>query len=146
MDTLHKLERYEGHLLNWYNLEDLEPLRPRYVSSVDSGNFIAALWTLEQGIDEIIEQPVLRTSVLGGMQDTAEILLEELKKGNSPADINRSVLELLDLIKESPSGTIELIRLIRLIYAKVEPITALLSENDGTYASAAYWARKLERQ
>ncbi|HUS83545.1 MAG TPA: hypothetical protein VMX56_00250, partial [Anaerolineales bacterium] len=46
MSTLKKLERHEGHLLNWYSLEDQAPLKPRYVSSVDSGNFIAALWTL----------------------------------------------------------------------------------------------------
>ena len=146
METLNKLERHEGHLLNWYNLEDLEPLRPRYVSSVDSGNFIAALWTLEQGINDTLEQPVLRTSVLGGMQDTAEILLEELESENPSTDLHHSVLELLDLIKECPSRTIELIQIIRLIYAKVEPIATLLSENNGTYASAAYWARKLESQ
>ncbi|MCK4741737.1 MAG: hypothetical protein KAS80_05595, partial [Anaerolineales bacterium] len=62
MSTLKRLERHEGHLLNWYNLEDLTPLRPRYVSSVDSGNFIAALWTLEQGIAESLEEPILSAS------------------------------------------------------------------------------------
>ena len=35
------MERYEGHLLNWYDTRTLEPLNPRYVSTVDSGNLIA---------------------------------------------------------------------------------------------------------
>ena len=28
MATLKQLELHEGHLLNWYNLEDLKPLSP----------------------------------------------------------------------------------------------------------------------
>jgi len=35
--TIGKLERYEGHLLNWYDVKTLTPLEPRYVSAVDSG-------------------------------------------------------------------------------------------------------------
>ena len=34
-----------GHLLNWYDTRTLEPLPPRFVSSVDSGNLLASLWT-----------------------------------------------------------------------------------------------------
>ena len=37
-DTLGKLDRHRGHLLNWYDTRTLEPLSPRYVSTVDSGN------------------------------------------------------------------------------------------------------------
>ena len=32
-----------GQLYNWYDIDTLAPLRPRYVSSVDSGNLAAAL-------------------------------------------------------------------------------------------------------
>ncbi|MDR1569585.1 MAG: DUF3131 domain-containing protein [Oscillospiraceae bacterium] len=37
--TVERLETWRGHPLNWYDTRTLEPLRPRYVSSVDSGNF-----------------------------------------------------------------------------------------------------------
>ena len=37
-EALGRLERYRGHLLNWYDTQSLEPLQPRYVSTVDSGN------------------------------------------------------------------------------------------------------------
>ncbi len=146
MKTLSKLERFEGHLLNWYSLEDLEPLKPRYVSSVDSGNFIAALWTLEQGITETLDEPILSTSALAGLQDTTEILLEELEKENIAAETQASVFELLDLIQECPPEAIELINLIREIHARVQTMAAQLREDAGTHAGAAYWARQLERQ
>jgi cyclic beta-1,2-glucan synthetase len=48
IETLEKLESCEGHLLNWYNTRTLEPLPPKYVSTVDSGNLIASLWVLKQ--------------------------------------------------------------------------------------------------
>ncbi len=44
METIGKLERHEGHLLNWYDIQTLAPLKPRYVSTVDSGNLLGALW------------------------------------------------------------------------------------------------------
>ncbi len=40
METIGKLSKWEGHLYNWYNTKTLEPLTPRYISTVDSGNFI----------------------------------------------------------------------------------------------------------
>ncbi len=40
METIARLERYEGHLLNWYDIQTLKPLEPRYVSTVDSGNLL----------------------------------------------------------------------------------------------------------
>ncbi|MBQ9951773.1 MAG: DUF3131 domain-containing protein [Clostridia bacterium] len=43
MDSLERLERWNGHFYNWYSVKTLEPLLPRYVSSVDSGNLAAAL-------------------------------------------------------------------------------------------------------
>lgn len=45
-DSLEKLERFHGHLLNWYDTTNLRPLHPRYVSTVDSGNFVGHLVAL----------------------------------------------------------------------------------------------------
>lgn len=50
--SIEKLEKYKGNLLNWYNTQNLEPLKPIYVSTVDSGNFLCSLITLEQGLRE----------------------------------------------------------------------------------------------
>ncbi len=42
-DTLEKLDTWHGHLYNWYDLSDMRPCTPAYVSSVDSGNFVCAM-------------------------------------------------------------------------------------------------------
>ncbi len=44
LKTVEKLEKWNGHLYNWYNIKTLEPLKPRFVSTVDSGNFIACIY------------------------------------------------------------------------------------------------------
>ena len=48
-DSLDHLEQYRGHFLNWYDTRTLKPLLPRYVSTVDSGNFAGSLFALRQG-------------------------------------------------------------------------------------------------
>ncbi len=48
--TMEKLDKYEGHLYNWYDLKTLAPLEPRFVSSVDEGNLAACLLTCAQAL------------------------------------------------------------------------------------------------
>lgn len=47
LETISKLDKWNGHLYNWYNIRTLEPLKPRYVSTVDSGNFVGYLYVLK---------------------------------------------------------------------------------------------------
>ena len=61
LDSVKKLKTYRGNLLNWYNTETLEPLRPEYVSTVDCGNFLCCLTALKEGLSEYEnEEPRLR--------------------------------------------------------------------------------------
>ena len=46
--TIEKLPKWNGHLYNWYNTLTLEPLIPRYISTVDSGNFVSYLYILKE--------------------------------------------------------------------------------------------------
>lgn len=48
LDQVVRLPKHWGHLLNWYDIRTLEPLEPRFVSTVDSGNLAVSLWTLKQ--------------------------------------------------------------------------------------------------
>lgn len=43
LDTVEKLEKWNGHLYNWYNILTMEVISPRFVSLVDSGNFVSSL-------------------------------------------------------------------------------------------------------
>jgi len=53
LKTVERLERHQGHLLNWYDTQSLEPLWPRYVSTVDSGNLAGALVALAAGCRQV---------------------------------------------------------------------------------------------
>src|SRR5262249_29223128 len=48
LQVMERLPKYRGHLLNWYDVSTLAALEPRFVSTVDSGNLVACLWTLKQ--------------------------------------------------------------------------------------------------
>ncbi len=73
-----RLDRFRGHLYNWYGTDDLEPLEPRYVSTVDSGNLAAHLLTLKQACLERIAAPALTGRLLDGVGDALELLRESL--------------------------------------------------------------------
>ena len=79
LQTIGQLERYQGHLLNWYDINTLKPLEPRYVSFVDSGNLLAALWTLEHGLDDLSHRPLWNGKAIEGLQDTGDILRQALR-------------------------------------------------------------------
>ncbi len=72
--TVARLEHYRGHLLNWYDTQTLEPLPPRYVSTVDSGNLAAALIATEAGCREMLEAPYLRPERWQGLADTIGLI------------------------------------------------------------------------
>src|ERR1700674_2772067 len=74
--TVSKLQRYRGHLLNWYDTRSLAPLAPELVSAVDSGNLMASLWTLQQGCLDLLGRPVLQACVSGGFLDHLRILAD----------------------------------------------------------------------
>jgi hypothetical protein len=74
--TMSKLQRYRGHLLNWYDTRSLAPLEPELVSAVDSGNLVASLWTLQQGCLDLLDRPVLQTSASEGFLDHLRMLVD----------------------------------------------------------------------
>ena len=54
--TVNELTKWNGHLYNWYNIKTLEPLIPRYISTVDSGNFVGYVYVLKQFYKDIKEK------------------------------------------------------------------------------------------
>ncbi|MCD8368564.1 MAG: hypothetical protein LUC48_11220 [Clostridiales bacterium] len=60
LTAMEGLERCHGHFYNWYDTRQAEPLYPRYLSTVDSGNLCAALIALAQGLQELKEPQLAR--------------------------------------------------------------------------------------
>ncbi|OXM17146.1 GH36-type glycosyl hydrolase domain-containing protein [Paenibacillus herberti] len=73
MDTLEQMERWHGHLFNWYETTTLKPLPPKYVSTVDSGNLVAYLIAARQGVKDHLELEK------GSWHDGAVRLMERLE-------------------------------------------------------------------
>ncbi len=67
--TLGRMTKYRGHFMNWYDTHSLEVKPPFFISSVDSGNLVASLWTLQQGCRECLRQPLLSRSLADGFVD-----------------------------------------------------------------------------
>src|SRR5205814_9169046 len=72
VSTMGGLERFEGHLLNWYDTRTLAPLPPSYVSTVDSGNLAGALLALAEGLRRLAGEPQSAARICAGLVDTAE--------------------------------------------------------------------------
>ncbi|MDP1692959.1 MAG: glucoamylase family protein [Burkholderiaceae bacterium] len=81
LQTMAGLEKYRGHFYNWYDTQSLQPLRPHYVSSVDSGNLAGYLLTLRAGLLALPDAPVLVPHWCDGVRDTLGLLQEALGDG-----------------------------------------------------------------
>jgi cyclic beta-1,2-glucan synthetase len=120
MDSIRQLEKYRGHLLNWYNTSNLDPLPPRYISTVDSGNLAASLLTLRQGILELPDSSLCRWEYWQGFLDFLGIIQETLE--NVPPSIDREpLLKLLSNIrqrilthKDKPEEHLHLLKEVRI--------------------------------
>jgi cyclic beta-1,2-glucan synthetase len=65
--TIAKLPMHRGHLYNWYTTDTLEPLAPVTVSSVDSGNLVASLYTVRTGTLALLRRPLVETRLFNGL-------------------------------------------------------------------------------
>ena len=67
--SMQSLPRHFGHFLNWYDNITLTPLEPQFVSSVDSGNLAASLWSLKNHCLELRRGPIFNKSLVAGVID-----------------------------------------------------------------------------
>jgi len=79
ISTVEIMDTWKGHLFNWYNTKTLEPLRPYYISTIDSGNMVGYLITLKEGLKEYQEKPVFDRELVAGLRDTALLIGEQGK-------------------------------------------------------------------
>lgn len=78
LGSMRTLERHHGHFFNWYDTEARVPLRPHYISTVDSGNLAGALITLRVGLRDALDAPLLGPAVLSGIADSVRLAIDEL--------------------------------------------------------------------
>ncbi|MGE5275853.1 MAG: GH36-type glycosyl hydrolase domain-containing protein [Acidobacteriota bacterium] len=154
--TMGRLARFRGHFYNWYGTADLEPLEPRYVSTVDSGNLAAHLIALRQACLERLDEPVQMERAFDGIADALELLRESamVAAGRSRGRIV-TARQLEDALQEArallapvPGSLSEWEERLGLLSRHAETLAdivlALEQEGDGSQTGPALeWAKAL---
>ncbi len=78
--TMLKMQKFRGHLFNWYDTKTLEPLFPQYISTVDSGNLAGHLIAVRQGCIELPDTKLFDRRITEGLADTLTALSVEAEK------------------------------------------------------------------
>ena len=163
--TLDELEKYEGHLLNWYHSGTTEALRPRYVSTVDSGNLLGSLWTLARSMKDLYRAPLFEPKALLGLGDVADLLERAL--GNDRRNFESELAEVRRVLAQSATTPTEIITSLRGLERPVSALSrslamrppkrqpslrsrsnleAATSDPRISISTPAYWAAQLETQ
>ncbi len=74
--TMVSLARFRGHFYNWYDTQDLRPLDPPYVSTVDSGNLAGHLIALANACHEWTILATTPAQRLRGIADALDLARE----------------------------------------------------------------------
>ncbi len=75
--SIESLDKWNGHLYNWYHIQTKEPLNPKYVSTVDSGNFVGYLYVTKAFLRE--KEKLALLSEDAKSIDNSKKQLEQLK-------------------------------------------------------------------
>jgi len=127
ISTVERMDKWNGHLYNWYDTRTLRILRPLYVSTVDSGNFIGYLITLNKGLEEYIRKPLVDGARVQGLRDTAFMVSE-----HHECQINESIF---DKIAEDE-------RISLFVWRKLLD-GVIWNHQEMDIENAGYWTKKL---
>ncbi|HSB11529.1 MAG TPA: glucoamylase family protein [Blastocatellia bacterium] len=156
-----KLPRYRGHFFNWYDTHSLEPLKPRYISTVDSGNLAGHLIAVKQACLDLGRQPVFGKRCLSGLADSAALLRREARQiGSLPerapglrtGQLVQQIEDVYQLLRgDSPRSLSEWNRLLESLVSKLEiihdMINVLVDEHGGTnFGELQFWGAALLHQ
>jgi cyclic beta-1,2-glucan synthetase len=94
--TIKNLEKYRGHLYNWYDTTSLRPLEPKYVSTVDSGNLAGHLIALSNCLTHWMSCPFDLSTRLHGIEDVLDIIEQDIKAVPNDRSTLKSIRSQLD--------------------------------------------------
>ncbi|MGH8111376.1 MAG: glucoamylase family protein, partial [Rhodanobacteraceae bacterium] len=153
LETLQNLERHRGHLYNWYDTQSLEPLSPRYVSSVDSGNLMGCLVVLANALEHTDGEPLANRALGSGLRDTARVLGDELPRVDA-ADPHANLalaatLQELDTLITDAIGNADNLPVLHGLLARIDTEAnrlARISADNGVEGEFTAWTDALVRQ
>lgn len=151
LNTIYSLEKYKGHLYNWYDIKSLAPLNPRYISTVDSGNLAAHLITLKQGCLGLINKDNIGINTYKGFLDTLWVIEKYIYKIIRKGIVSRkgSLQRILNTTKKLTNmSPIENIDKIENLLNQLKNLTLDIDyeETDGASKKIETWIYHLEMQ
>ncbi|KGI36814.1 NdvB [Clostridium tetani ATCC 9441] len=130
LKSMNDLEKYQGHFYNWYDTKSKKPLKPKYISTVDSGNLISYLWLVENTFHEFLKEPFVNVrNISKGIVDLLILSIEEIEEKNEDYLNNK---ERLDTFQE------DIFYLIKILKELEIEAYGLIKEKDNLY-----WNEKL---
>lgn len=142
LDTMDRMERYEGHFLNWYSTATLDPLEPKYVSTVDSGNFIASLWLFAGGCEEVADAAIIPERCFSGLRDAVRIIANQ--SADDPA-LKFALQQMTDSLSSS-SGIASALSQLRLMEFHARSLKESTRWSTQAEDNLAYWISKLSAE
>jgi len=150
LQTMSSLDRHHGHFYNWYDTQSLEPLAPRYISSVDSGNLAGHLLTLRAGLSSLPDDRILELRLFAGFVDTARVLVDSLG-ADVPAAVAQLCRDLDSAFDARPATAAAALRWLNRLGAAIAAAAADIAGRTGTGEAPAAteahaWVQALDLQ
>lgn len=134
--TMQRMEKYRGHLYNWYDTKSLMPLAPKYISTVDSGNMAGHLIVLKQGLITLADKEIVGASFFEGFIDTTRIVIE---KTTLPAAIEALEKQVEEVEEKYPFVLNNLFDTKKYIDGLLYSFSHILLQLDFKTSSEEYW-------
>ncbi|BDI29892.1 hypothetical protein CCAX7_19430 [Capsulimonas corticalis] len=147
MATIEKMEKYEGHLLNWYDTTTLDTLKPEYVSMVDSGNLLGHLWAMDRAVPDLLNGPLLRPEGLLGIADSLGLMREGVETQEKSAErwaVQTAKVE--GHLAARYGGIQEQVERLRALHPLGEEIARNAERLPTVSESARYWGVQVREQ
>ncbi|HVV81583.1 MAG TPA: glucoamylase family protein, partial [Kofleriaceae bacterium] len=133
--TIDRMEKYRGHLYNWYETTTLAPLPPTYVSTVDSANLAGNLLVLAAGLDELHQAPAARPAIARALATTLELVAEQAPAGEAA----RAIAKLRPLLATPPRTPPEATAMLARVVPEAEALVKAIEARGD--AEAVAWAQ-----
>lgn len=143
IQSMESMETYKKHFYNWYDTTTLQPLAPRYVSTVDSGNLVAHLLTLHAGLLALADEKFPQARIWNGLEDTSMNLADMLGQ-DRPAAFLTFQNELDAVMKTSRNSVYEVWKDLERLVATAKEVRAALEEQENPMVT--WWADMLIQQ
>ncbi len=150
LNTMQRMEKFRGHFFNWYDTVSLQPLMPKYVSSVDSGNLAGHLLVLRQGLLALQEKAVLCPQLRNGVAHTLQVIVDVINSRSSetskpiPPELLVRLKSLENQLANPCAGIAEAKHLLTLL--SVEAASLFQTFGQGLDSETSYWLDAFQHQ